>query len=316
MQFVDEGNDEAIKNRASTGFKYSGPEILSFRTDWKDTRGSFIAMKGGENQAAHAHLDQGSFHFESDAFEWFKDIGVGSYSLPGYFGSRDDPNSGAYKIYRIRAEGHNTVLLNPTSAPDQDIFAVSKISRFQADKNMGSVDLTPAYKNQATKLERGITLVNYGKAGKQAGVVKDNLFAAKGNQTYYWQAHTKLSVQGKFLDSTRRSFVLEQDRGGDNPKSRLLVYVLEPELSFQSKPDGSAFGSPLLDAHPLPSTPVVTGQTLEMFWKKVQIKATVNKTDLSSTVVMVPLFGGDLEVIPVISDARLKSKIADWGWSK
>ena len=44
-----------------------------------------LAVKGGDNKAAHAHLDLGSFVLDAGGVRWAADLGTDDYDLPGYF---------------------------------------------------------------------------------------------------------------------------------------------------------------------------------------------------------------------------------------
>ncbi len=100
---------------------YRGVQVVSFRSAWGLGNAFFLAAKGGDNQANHAHLDLGSFVFEAGGVRWALDLGADDYNLPGYW-SRGG-NGKRWTYYRMRAEGHNTLVLNPGMGPDQDPFA-------------------------------------------------------------------------------------------------------------------------------------------------------------------------------------------------
>jgi hypothetical protein len=56
---------------------------------------------------------------------WFVDLGADNYNLPGYFGGQ------RWNYYRMRAESHNTLVLNPTDQPDQDPRAADEDDAFR-----------------------------------------------------------------------------------------------------------------------------------------------------------------------------------------
>jgi Heparinase II/III-like protein len=299
LAYTDEGDATSLRNRTTTAYRFEGTQIVSLRTNWQDINSIFAAFKGGDNQQPHTHLDLGAFQLEAQNFVWFTDLGIGDYRLPGYFNSRDKEDSPAYDYYRIRAEGHNTLLLNPGDGPDQNIFAKAAVNRFRADANMASLNLSEAYASEAGTVERGMAIVENGKAV----IIQDRIGLSKRQVQYTWTAHTTVT-SARFLDSTRRSLVLENSKG-----QRLLVYVIQPGRSFVPAADGT----PLHPALPLPTSPNPPGQPSDAAFRKLMLSGATS-TFLITTVVMLPLGPTDAEVIPQLSDARITSDIQNWGF--
>ncbi len=299
LAYTDDGDATSLRNRTTTAYRFEGTQTVSLRSNWQDINSIFAAFKGGDNQQPHTHLDLGAFQLEAQNFIWFTDLGIGDYSLPGYFGSRDKEESKAYDYYRIRAEGQNTILLNPGAGPDQNIFAKASVNRFRADANMASVSLSEAYASEAGTVERGMAIVENGRAV----ILQDRIGLSKRQVNYTWTAHTQVTT-GRFLDSTRRSLVLQNSKG-----QRLLVYVVQPGRNFLAAADGT----PLHPALPLLSSPNPAGQPSDAAFRKLMLSGTTS-TFLITTVVMLPLGPADAEVIPQLSDARITSDIKDWGF--
>jgi len=138
------------------GKHFRDAEVGIFRSAWNDRHALWVAFKAGSNAVNHSHLDLGTFVLEALGQRWFVDLGADNYNLPGYFGRQ------RWDYYRLRAEGHNTLLINPGKGPDQDPRAATKIVRFEAPGEGGSasavLDLTPAYAAHATKVQRTISL--------------------------------------------------------------------------------------------------------------------------------------------------------------
>lgn len=138
------------------GKHFRDAEVGIFRSAWNDRHALWVAFKAGSNAVNHSHLDLGTFVLEALGQRWFVDLGADNYNLPGYFGRQ------RWDYYRLRAEGHNTLLVNPGKGPDQDPRAATKIVRFEAPGEGGSpsavLDLTPAYAMHATQVQRTICL--------------------------------------------------------------------------------------------------------------------------------------------------------------
>ena len=82
---------------------FRGVDVAFLRTAWDDPNALWIAIKGGDNQANHSHLDLGSFVLEKGGIRWAVDLGSDDYNMPGYFGKE------RFSYYRLRTESHNTI---------------------------------------------------------------------------------------------------------------------------------------------------------------------------------------------------------------
>jgi hypothetical protein len=107
---------------------FRGVELATMRDGWEKTNGWFVGFKAGANDVSHSHLDVGSFVLETKGVRWAIDLGPDDYDLPGYFD--DDGWGRRWTYYRLRAEGHNTLVINPGHGPDQDPKGAGKITSF------------------------------------------------------------------------------------------------------------------------------------------------------------------------------------------
>jgi hypothetical protein len=242
-------------------------QMASFRTAWNDGNALFVGLKAGDNTATHTHLDVGTFVVDALGRRWALDLGRDRYGLPGYW----DGDGQRWTYYRMRAEGHNTLVLNPSNEPDQNPWTSAKITRFLSEpaKAFAIANLTPVYETSSRwlqKLERGIALLN-----RATIVVQDEITVSQPSELW-WFMHTPASVQ---LDENERTAMLEQ--GG----VRLWCALASPSDAKFS----------VLDAKPLPSSPNPPGQTPNSGVKKLAVHLSgVTSTILS--VVMVPLSTG------------------------
>ena len=128
---------------------FRGVEVASARTRWDDAQALFLGVKAGRNGVNHDNLDLGSFIFEALGERWIIDLGPDDYNLPGYFGDK------RYTYYRMRAEGHNTLVINPgRSEPDQDPNAFCEICKAETADGVSVIatDLTSAYADHGARL--------------------------------------------------------------------------------------------------------------------------------------------------------------------
>ena len=176
---------------------FRGAEVAVLRSEWDNPKALFVGFKAGDNKANHSHLDLGSFVFDAAGARWAMDLGADDYNLPGYFGAQ------RWNYYRLRAEGQNTLVINPTAAPDQDPAARTQIIRFKSkpERAFAIADLTPAYAKNARRVWRGIALLDRNKA-----LVQDEIQADKPIDLW-WFMHTPASVS---IESDGRAANLEQ----------------------------------------------------------------------------------------------------------
>lgn len=159
-------------------------EIVTMRSAWDDPQATFIACKGGDNRVNHGHLDLGTFVLDAEGERWAFDPGADDYNLPGYFGSK------RWDYYRLRAEGHNTLVIAPDARPDQDVKAKAQVTRFagKAGDAFAVVDLSEAYAGRAKGAQRGIRL-----RGRDV-LVQDEIQTSAPTELW-WFLHTGAEVK-------------------------------------------------------------------------------------------------------------------------
>ena len=275
-------------------------ETATMRSRWNDPQAIFVGLHGGSNAFNHSHLDLGSFVLEGLGQRWAVDLGADDYNLPGYFGGK------RFSYYRLRAEGHNTLLIDPDQKPDQDPRAAAKISRFasQPERAFAIADLTPAYAGRASRVQRGAALLSGlpgagpGEGSPQAVsrsaqessnrryvLVQDEIAADKAE--VWWFMHTPAAVT---LGDDGRTATLEL--GG----ARLRVAIFVPAAArFEVR-----------SASPLSSSPHPEGQRSNDGVRKLAIHL-LQVTDLRLVVGFIPLGG------PADADWKPQIKpLADW----
>ncbi len=257
---------------------FRGVEVAVMRSSWRDDRGTFAALKAGDNRSGHAHLDLGTFVLDALGQRWAVDLGPDDYNLPGYF------EDSRWDYYRLRAEGHNALVINPGGAPDQDPAASARISRFHSspDWSFAITDLTPAYARQAHRVWRGLALVN-----RRQVLVEDEIDTGTPAEVW-WFLHTPAAVQ---LSPDRRHALLTLN--GQSLAVRLV------------SPDNAVFE--LRQARPLPLSPHPLRQSDNAGIRKLAIKLSqVRKVRLAVWFDPLPVAGCTPETIPAITP------LADW----
>jgi hypothetical protein len=233
---------------------YRAAEVVTMRSAWNDRNALFVGFKAGDNKANHSNLDLGSFVLDADGVRWFVDLGADNYNLPGYFGGQ------RWNYYRMRAESHNTLVINPTNHPDQNPRAATKMTRFEAkaERAFAIANLTPAYSANVRDVRRGVALL-----GRKQVLVEDEIRADQPANVW-WFAHTAAEVR---LNPDSRSATLSQSG------KTLVAEILSPaNACFQ-----------VLEAAPLPSSPHPEKQNENRGVRKLAIH--LNATEIRLAVV-------------------------------
>ncbi len=145
-----------------------------------------VALHGGDNAANHGHIDNGSVILDALGKRWFCDLGkdMASYS------PKCEMEYSRWDIYRMRAEGHNCIVINPDSEPGQCLDAVAVITEFSKGKvSRAKIDLTSSY-TEAESLTRELIL---DKERRTLEICDDILLKEDSAVYSFW--HTRAAVE-------------------------------------------------------------------------------------------------------------------------
>jgi len=149
----------------------------------------YLTAKGGAANLAHQHLDIGSFIIESSGIRWLDDLGTvaADYSLPGFWDYT--PITGQrWKYFRYNNFSHNTLSIDNNLQYSDGRGTILRYDK-DSDKPFSIVDMTSVYKNLATKVHRGFTLLS----GNLA-LIQDEISLASGARQIEWTSVTNAIV--------------------------------------------------------------------------------------------------------------------------
>lgn len=219
---------------------FAGIDVASLRGGWTSDA-SWVGFKGGDNGYNHNQLDLGHFVFDAEGERWALDLGKDDYNLPGYF--QPWPGGGRWQYYRNRAEGHNTLVIDPDACEDQDPRAVATITRFErsATDALAVTDLTNAYRGRSVR--RGVWLRDRSTLLVQDEIAADPADAARGGADVWWFMHTRATID---VATDGRSAMLALN--GKQVRVRLLapagaVFSVEEAVPLPTSPHPSAQGA-------------------------------------------------------------------------
>lgn len=118
--------------------------VAVFRGPGSEASRFYLGVKGGSPSGSHAHMDGGSFVFETDGVRWAEDIGMQSYHDLEKRGINlwdNKQNGDRWRVFRYTNFAHNTLTL------DQGLHRAGagvRLSDFSAPPEPGiSADLSP-----------------------------------------------------------------------------------------------------------------------------------------------------------------------------
>lgn len=260
LLWIDEDKISDSAKDSPTDWGEVGASNASFRNTWNESGIVAALHVGMNNYKYHGHYDLGSFYIESNGARFFTDLGNEKYELPNRQYS-----------YRIRAEGHNTLSINPSKELDQQEGAECLISSFSGGNEAFAVtDLTSAYESSNAKsVVRGLKMIK----DKECVIIQDEISLNSPGEIY-WFAHTKGNIE---VSADGRSAVVTV--GSD----KMWVGIISDDAIFT-----------VMNAESLPTSPVVPDQTDNSDYRKLSVHLT-NIQDTTISVACIPLKHGEVQ---------------------
>ncbi|MBR4309063.1 MAG: heparinase II/III family protein, partial [Oscillospiraceae bacterium] len=262
--------------------------VASFRSPAGDARQIYTAIKSGYNSTGHSDMDIGTFVMEAMGVRFIEDMGSDNYNLSGYGTSSNGiyaEDGKRWTYYRKRAEGQNTLVLNPSTKGGQDAVAKAQIVGYGStyDGGYAAVNMLDAYDSYtATSAKRALALFD----NRSRVLVRDEITCSSAS-TLYWFAHTRAEIS---ISVDKKSAVLTSDG------KQLLVQIAEPS--------NATFTA--MDAQPLSTSPKPSGENSREGWRKLSI-CLKNIKSANITVVFTPLLeeGDGNKALPAATLANL-----------
>ena len=193
---------------------FTAAGVTSMTGSRTDRRASYAAFRFGADPAAsHQHVDGGDFDFQALGQEWALDLGMesGTYDLLA-----ENRATTRWNYYRTRAEGHNTLAIDPYDPNAGSKTGVTKLvsKGSDVDSAYAVADLSAAYPGEVSSWRRGVRLFDH----RSQLLVQDEI-TAPGSIEALWSMHTGAKIQ---VAGDGRSAVLFQ--GGE----RVLARIVSP----------------------------------------------------------------------------------------
>ena len=260
LLWIDEDRLTGSSADSPTDWGEVGASNASFRNTWEES-GIVAALHAGTNNYKyHGHYDLGSFYLESNGVRFFTDLGNENYELEN-----------RQYAYRIRAEGHNTLVINPSQELDQQEGAECLITGFSGGNEAFAItDLTAAYKpSGAESVVRGLKMIK----DRECVIIQDEI-SLKAPGEICWFAHTKGEIT--IADDGRSAVVTVGSE-------KMWVGMISESGKFT-----------VMNAELLPTSRAVSNQTDNSEYRKLAIHLTDTK-DTTISVACIPLKEGETQ---------------------
>ncbi len=225
-----------------------GVEFVAMTGSWVDDSSAWLSYHGGVAVANHSHLDTGSFVFDLAGIRWAQDLGSDNYNLPGYFSSQK------HNFYRMRPEGHNLYIIDPDETPGQtlDHFATVECLVSKERGAYSVLDLTSAYRDRAKRARRGYMLGDE----RRSATIRDEITFDRAGRELIWFMNPPKDAEIEIAD--RHTAFITSSEGVT------LKFMIDSDIADYE------FG--VMDARPMPLSPVVEGQNENKGIRKLYLK--------------------------------------------
>ncbi len=221
--WYDYKNPGSVEN-LPLDYYFRDTEVTSMRSSWTDNSSIYTGLHAGTVNVKHGHMDAGEFIIDAYGTRFAMELGAESYNI----------EDSAWNLYRNRAEGHNVLVINPSTDGGQSLLGATKIDKYESGDGCAYsvTDLTSAYQDQAKSVKRGVKLTN-----NRSMIIVQDEFELNAPSEVYWFMHTPCDVE---IAEDGKSAIVKGD------SRDMHVYLLEDvDGKFE-----------VMDALPLPSSPV------------------------------------------------------------
>ncbi|MBQ4526997.1 MAG: discoidin domain-containing protein [Clostridia bacterium] len=219
---------------------FRGSEIAIMTDGWDYDNNIYVGFHSGDVDVKHGQADAGQVNIDAYGTRFAVEVG-----------REDSKFEGSTKVYRNRAEGHNVIVINPDDSYGQAKTGTARIERAESNETSSFVisDISSPYQLYAKNMKRGVKLTN----NRSLVIIQDEMNLNQESEIY-WFMHTKCPIT-ILNDGKAAKF--------DGKYRDMYVYLLEDV-------DGTFS---VMDASPMPTSPVVEGQKSNAGYRKLCFNA-------------------------------------------
>lgn len=187
------------------------------RKNWKEKTGPVFAIKAGNNNEPHNHLDIGQFIFHVFGQDYLCDWGSGLYTKD-YFSSK------RYENPFCNTDGHSVIFIDGISQQPGSQYCGKIVEATTSDQqDLILLDMTDAYPGEL--VEKIVRSIRFSKKEKYGKLFICDSILTKGKRTI----ETRIQFNGT-LKKINKSYLILQGKNG-----KIAINITEPEkflLSF------------------------------------------------------------------------------------
>ena len=224
MYRPDERYEDFNKYMPTSMYFPGANEVMAVRRSWTDKNATFLGLKAGHNTSgSHVQFDIGSYIFDMMGVRWAVELSSDNYLAENYY------EDGRFALYRNRAEGQNTLVINPDGKKDQNMDVDCVIDEQGVTDNAAYavMDITDAYEGRGvSSVKRGFALLNnFGSL-----LIQDEI-KSQGDVKLYTFMHTRAEIE---ISEDGKSAILTQD--GKKLRARLISPAEGTFLNMEAVP--------------------------------------------------------------------------------
>lgn len=170
--------------------------VVMVRSNWENKNGEYLGVKGGSASTSHAHMDAGTFVYDSEGLRWAMDFGLQSYitlESKGVDLWGKGPDSQRWDVFRLSNRAHNTLTINNKK---HNFYGKATLieSIDTPDEKGGKFDLSDIFKGEISSAIRKVVLKS------KALLVEDEIVTNEKEALIRWNMVTPATV--KILDNS------------------------------------------------------------------------------------------------------------------
>jgi hypothetical protein len=171
--------------------------VVMVRSEWKNTSGEYLGVKGGSASSSHGHMDAGTFVYDSEGLRWAMDFGLQSYitlESKGIDLWNQSQESQRWDVFRLSNKSHNTLTIN--NKRHNVIGKATLVDTYDTPTEKGGkFDLSEIFKGEISSAMRKVVLKN-----NKYLQVEDAISTNEKEALIRWNMVTRATV--KILDSS------------------------------------------------------------------------------------------------------------------
>lgn len=134
--------------------------VVLVRSNWNSGNSEYLGVKGGQAYTSHAHMDAGTFVYDSKGLRWAMDLGLQSYitlESKGIDLWNKEQDSPRWDIFRLNNRNHNTITINNKHHSVKGKATILEVYNSASAKG-AMIDMSPVFAGEVSSAVRKVVL--------------------------------------------------------------------------------------------------------------------------------------------------------------